>query len=111
MIEKFPPEYIDLVINMRSMMKMPLAVLDYYYFHHIHRTVKIDGLFACFNRYHKNSFGEDIIMKKYPYDEFWVIIISQASIYQNHIHDLILRRQKEKDNFPVADRSKSLPPF
>ena len=110
MIERFPPEYIDLVINMRSMMEMPLAVLDYY-FHHIHRTVKSDGLFACFNRYHKNSFGEDIIIKKYPYDEFWSIIISQASIYQNHIHDLILRRQKEKDNFPVADRLKSLPPF
>jgi len=80
MIERLPSEYIDLVINMRSMMEMPLAVIDYY-FHHIHRTVKIDGLFACFNRYHKNTFGEDIIMKKYPYDEFWSIIISQSSIY------------------------------
>ena len=65
MIERLPSEYIDLVINMRSIMEMPLAVIDYY-FHHTHRTVKIDGLFACFNRYYKNTFGEEITMKKYP---------------------------------------------
>ena len=80
MIERLPSKYIDLVINMRSMMEMPLAVIDYY-FHHIHRTVKSDGLFASFNRYHKSSSGENIITKKHPYDEFWSIIISQSSIY------------------------------
>ena len=110
MIERLPPEYADLVINMRSMMEMSLSVIDYY-FHHIHRITKVNGLFACFNRYHKNSFGEDIIMKKYPYDEFWSIILSQSSIYQNHIHELILKREDKKNSFPVSERLKSLPPF
>ena len=80
MIERLPSGYIGLVINMRSMMEMALAVIDYY-FHHIHKTVKSDGLFACFNRYDKSSSEGNIIMKKYPYDEFWSIIISQSSIY------------------------------
>jgi len=110
MIEKLPSNYTNLVINMRSMMEMSLSVIDYY-FHHIHRITKVNGLFACFNRYHKNSFGEDIIMKKYPYDEFWSIILSQSSIYQNHIHELILKREDKKNSFPVSERLKSLPPF
>ena len=108
--EKLPSNYIDLVINMRSMMEMPSIIIKYY-FDNIHRTIKKNGLFACYNRYIKSSSGEKIILKNYPFDQFWSIVISQTSIYQNHIHDLILKRQTEKDDFPIADRLKSLPPF
>ena len=85
MIDQVPDKFIDLVINMRSMMEMSLNIIDFY-FTHIHRTVKTGGLFACFNRYHKKSFSEeDIVLKDYPFDEFWTPVISQTSIFQNHI--------------------------
>jgi len=107
MIDHVPDKFIDLVINMRSMMEMPLNIIDFY-FTHIQRTVKINGLFACFNRYHKPP---DVALKNYPFDEFWTPVISQTSIIQNHIHDLILRRQEKESDFHVRDILKSLPPF
>ena len=111
MIDQVPDKFIDVIINMRSMMEMSLKIIDFY-FTHIHRIVKIDGLLACFNRYHKKSFSEeDIILKDYPFDEFWVPILSQSSVIQNHIHDLILKRQEKKTDFHIRDILKSLPPF
>lgn len=108
--DKIPPNYIDLIINMRSMMEMTSPIIKYY-FDNIHRTIKNRGLFACFNRYIKKTSGEDIILKNYPFDKFWSIVISQTSMFQNHIHDLILKRQTVKEIFPIAERLKSLPPF
>ena len=108
--ERLPSNYIDLIINMRSMMEMSSTIIKYY-FDNIHRAIKNNGLFVCFNRYIKESSGEKIILKNYPFDKFWSIVISQTSIFQNHIHDLILKRKTEKDDFPIADRLKSLPPF
>ena len=111
MIDQVPDKFIDLVINMRSMMEMSLNIIDFY-FTHIHRTVKTGGLLACFNRYHKKSFSEeDIVLKDYPFDEFWTPVISQTSIIQNHIHDLILKRQEKQSDFHIQDILKSLPPF
>ena len=84
----------------------------YFYFTHIQRTVKSNGLFACFNRYHKKSNSdEDIVLKDYPFDEFWKPIISQTSIVQNHIHDLIIKRQTGKSDFHIQDMLRSVPPF
>ena len=108
--ERLPSNYIDLIINMRSMMEMSSTIIKYY-FDNIHRAIKNNGLFVCFNRYIKESSGEKIILKNYPFDKFWSIVISQTSIFQNHLHDLILKRKTEKDDFPIADRLKSLPPF
>ena len=111
MIDQVPDKFIDLVINMRSMMEMSLNIIAFY-FTHIHRTVKSNGLFACFNRYHKKSHSEeDIVLKDYPFDEFWTPVISQTSILQNHIHDLILKRQEKQSDFHIQDILKSLPPF
>ena len=111
MIDQVPDKFIDLVINTRSMMEMSLGTIDFY-FKHIHRTVKIGGLFACFNRYQKKSFSEEnIVLKNYPFDEFWAPIISQTSVIQNHIHELILRRQDKKSDFHIGDILKSIPPF
>ena len=108
--ERLPSNYIDLIINMRSMMEMSPTIIKFY-FDNIHRTIKNNGLFVCFNRYMKQSSGEKIILKNYPFDKFWSIGISQTSIYQNHIHDLILRRKTGKDDFSITDRLKSLHHF
>ncbi len=92
-------------------MEMSLEIIEFY-FNHIHRTTKHNGIFACFNRYHKKSHSEeDIIMKNYPFDEYWMPVISQTSLYQNHIHDLILKRNEKKAEFHIKDILKSLPPF
>jgi len=69
-----------------------------------------EGLFACFNRYFKNSSGENIILKNYPFDDNWSIEISQTSAFQNHIHDFILRRNY-KEEFKISEKLKSLPPY
>ena len=81
-----------------------------FYFDTIHRSLKEKGLFACFNRYLKNSSGENIILKNYPFDDNWSIEISQTSAFQNHIHDLILRRNY-KEEFKISEKLKSLPPY
>ena len=91
-------------------MEMKLSIIDYY-FSHIHRITKVGGIFANFNRYHKNSSGENIIMKNYPYDDFWSIVVSQQSMYQSHIHDLVLLREMGENMFPVSNSLESLPPF
>ncbi len=109
MIDKIPDKYIDLIINMRSMMEMSSPIIDFYFIH-IHRIVKENGLFGCFNRYQKTYEDGDIIMKNYPFDEYWVPVLSQTSLYQGHIHDLILKRQDKKSDFHIRDILKSLPP-
>ena len=110
MIESMPENYVDVFINMRSMMEMNKNTIKYY-FDHIHRTMKDHGIFACFNRYEKNTADQPSVLKFYPYDDYWSIVISQASIFQGHIHDLILKRQAEKNKLPVSQTLKSLPPF
>ena len=109
MIDKVPDKYIDLIINMRSMMEMSLPIIDFY-FTHIHRVVKENGLFGCFNRYVKTYEDGDIKIKDYPFNEFWAPILSQTSLYQSHIHDLILQKQAKKSDFHIRDILKSLPP-
>ena len=106
---KLPNEFLDIVINVRSMMEMKVETIQFY-FDAIHRSLKEKGLFACFNRYIKNSSGEKIILKNYPFDEYWSIEISQNSAIQNHIHDLILRRNF-KEQFKITEKLKSLPPY
>ena len=50
-------------------------------------------------------------LKNYPFDDYWQIVISQTSTIQPNVHDLIVRRQAEKNNFPIAEALKSLPPL
>jgi len=69
-----PDKSIDMVINHRSMMEMNWHTINNY-FNHIHRITKIGGIFHCVNRFQKTSVGEDIRIKKYPFDEYWKILI------------------------------------
>jgi hypothetical protein len=109
-IKSMPKNYADVFINMRSMMEMDQETIKYY-FDHIQRTMKIQGIFACFNRYFKNNSDKPSILKYYPFDKRWSILLSQSSILQPHIHDLILRRDVEENPLPVSQALKSLPPF
>lgn len=110
MISTLPKNSVDVTINTRSMMEMNNNTIKYY-FDHIHLTMKEHGILACFNRYEKNTAGEVSRIKHYPYDDYWSILLSQTSIMQEHIHELILGRLIEKNKFPVAEVLKSLQPF
>ena len=55
--------------------------------------------------------GEISTLKLYPYDDYWSILISQSSILQNNIHDLITKREDVKMDLTVSEALKSLPPF
>ncbi|MBF0383275.1 MAG: putative sugar O-methyltransferase [Magnetococcales bacterium] len=110
MISHIPDVSVDLVINMRSMMEMTNSVISFY-FKEIQRITMVGGLFTCFNRYYKTTAGEPVLLKHYPFDDYWKIILSQSSIIQSGIHDLIVQRQFRKNFFPIRETLKSLPPI
>lgn len=105
-IKKIPSNYINLIINVRSMMEMTTTMLDFY-FKHIQRIVLEEGIFVCINRYIKGN----IILKEYPFDIYWKILLSQTSHIQNHIHQLILQRQKSKNSISISETLKNYPPL
>ena len=45
-------EKVDLFINIRSFMEMPKSQIKTY-FDCVHRSLRLNGIFACFNRYSK----------------------------------------------------------
>lgn len=97
---------VDLALNIRSMMEMTGDAITSY-FNALHRTVRPGGLFLCINRYDKAG----IRLKDYPFDGRWRIRLSQASIGQAHIHELLVERTVSEQPFPVATALQSLPPF
>jgi len=97
---------VDLVTNVRSMMEMTRPVIEGY-FAEIQRVVRNGGLFACMNRYFKGN--EETRFKLYPFDENWQMILSQASVVQPHIHELIVKRTEEPQHFSIASALESLP--
>jgi SAM-dependent methyltransferase len=105
LIEEMPHESVDLAINIRSMMEMTPETVGYY-FDNLHRAVRIGGVFACANRYQKIS-----IIKEYPFDDYWRILLSQTSNLQGHIHELIVERTSRPQPFSVRTAMKSLAPF
>tara|TARA_Y100001968_G_scaffold291987_1_gene296822 strand:+ start:606 stop:1739 length:1134 start_codon:yes stop_codon:yes gene_type:complete len=108
-INLLPDNSVDLFINMRSMMEMNEDTIGFY-FDNIQRSIKENGLFACFNRYYKTTSDKPSILKNYPFDEYWSIVISQTSRMQNHIHDLIINRTKDKSRIPISETLNSLLP-
>ena len=102
-IEAIPNKLIDLIINIRSMMEMTKKTIAFY-FKQINRIISDDGNFVCINRYQKN----DISLKEYPFDLYWKVILSQKSNIQNHIHQLILQRQNNKNSISIKSLLKNL---
>lgn len=91
-LESITPGIIDYTINIRSMMEMRLATINWY-FAHIQRLSKVDGLFYCVNRYHKKIGDEDITLADYPFDPCWDFLFSAPTPMQSHIHQLLARRR------------------
>ncbi len=107
-IEKYdfiiiPPWYkladdvrVDLFINTRSMMEMNFNVIKRY-FKIIQHHISEGGYFFNINRYCKNSVGYPIKFSKYPYDNYWEVIVSKPSWWQEEsIHEIITRRIAHK---------------
>ena len=105
LIQEMPDGTVDLVVNARSMMEMTPEIIDFY-FYQIQRAVPVGGLFANYNRYMKLT-----AFKNYPYDDRWRTIVSQTSILQPLLHELIVERTKTPQAFPVKEALKSLMPF
>lgn len=106
LIDRLQPKSLDLVVNQRSMMEMnPIVVA--FYFEHLQRALKEDGLFACANRYEKGD--QHLRFKNYPFDRNWRMLLSQSSRLQPHIHEIIVQRTQEPQSFPVSDALCSLP--
>ena len=105
LIQEMQNDTVDLVVNARSMMEMTPEIIDFY-FSQIQRAVPVGGLFANYNRYMKLT-----AFKNYPYDDRWRTIVSQTSILQPLLHELIVERTKTPQAFPVKEALKSLMPF
>lgn len=95
---QLPKDSVDAFINIRSMMEMNRANLDFY-FQMIQNSLKVDGIFACFNRYQKLVGEIENKFIEYPFDDDWKTLLSQHSIFQPHIHQLILKRLKKNSGF------------
>ena len=91
MINKFSKNSIDGFINVRSMMEMNYNTIDFY-FQEIQKLIKKNGLFACFNRFHKKIGIEIISFEKYPFDNLWKIVLSEKSLIQPDVNMLIVKR-------------------
>ncbi len=81
----------DLFINTRSFMEMNRDVIADY-FHLIQRSLKTDGLFYNVNRYFKDTVGEPIRFRDYPYDNLWKVQFSRPSFFQPHVHEMMTVR-------------------
>ena len=92
--QQLPKNLVDVFVNIRSMMEMNKENIDFY-FDSIQTSLKVGGIFACFNRYQKEvgNFINKFI--NYPFDNDWKSLMSQSSVFQPHIHQLILKRMKK----------------
>jgi hypothetical protein len=86
-IGSLPAETVDLFINMDSMMEMEYRTIQTY-FDAIHCALKPGGAFYNSNRYHKPDVGENIEIKRYPYDDRWYFTLSETKWRQPHLHVL-----------------------
>lgn len=91
----FLEQKVDLFINIRSFMEMPKSQIKTY-FDCVHRSLRLNGIFACFNRYSKamKVHGKEFnnYFREYPFDNNWSEIFSKSSPIQPSIHLLLVKR-------------------
>jgi putative sugar O-methyltransferase len=109
-LEEFPDDFMDAVVNARSMQEMVPAVIDHY-FGLIHRKTRVGGVFYCVNRYYKSEVGVPIRFKDLPYDNRWEIAVSPPSWSQPRIHELMTRRTAASTSISVSETLVHLPPY
>jgi len=93
--DPLPEINIDVFINTRSMMEMDYPTIKKY-FEYINKNIKNDGIFFCSNRYYKDTVGYPVELHKYPFDDNWMVLYSEKSWRQDHIHCLILKRVSQE---------------
>lgn len=77
------------------------------YFNLIHQLLKPGDVFYNVNRYSKDTVGEAIRFKDYPYDDRWAVEFSNPSFFQPHVHELMTRRTDRPGN--IAHTLRTLP--
>jgi len=108
-IADVPPATADAIVNTRSMMEMDPETIQFY-FDHIQRICREDGLFYCVNRYYKDTVGQAIRIKDYPFDDRWIARLSQPAWDQPWIHELAVIRTPWPVAYPVSSLLDKLPP-
>ncbi len=101
--KQLPKDFVDIFVNIRSMMEMSKENLDFY-FDFIQTSLKLGGIFSCFNRYQKRVGSFENKFMYYPFDNDWETLMSQPSLFQPHIHQLILKRMKENSGSNFKER-------
>jgi hypothetical protein len=92
------------------MMEMNWKTINYY-FDHIHRTIRDDGIFYCVNRYEKKTSGESIKIREYPFDSRWGILLAQPSWGAPTIFEMLLARTETANKYPISKAMRSLGPW
>jgi hypothetical protein len=59
----------------------------------------------------KETSGDAVMIKKYPFDGRWRLLLSQEVWAQPHIHELFLHRESKAQSCTVTEMLKSLPPW
>ena len=83
---------IDCFINSHSFQEMDKNVVNDY-FNFIHKTIAINGIFYCLNKYSKKINKIDIKISEYPYDEKWKVISSNEGWQQANMHEIVTVRE------------------
>ena len=68
----------------------------------------MEGTFSCFNRYVKRVGNFENRLDLYPFDDDWQILMSQASVFQPHIHQFILQRKENNSGFNFRQKLKDV---
>ena len=88
---------IDCFINSHSFQEMDKDVVNDY-FNFIQKTIAINGIFYCLNKYSKLINKIDIKISEYPYDSNWKVLKSNAGWQQPNMHEIITVRESVKSN-------------
>ena len=88
---------IDLFINTRSFMEMNLTTVNKY-FNLIQSNINSGGSLLNINRYHKSTSDEDNMIANYPYDDNWIITLSQKAFLQDWMHLLLTKRASQPNS-------------
>lgn len=102
-VQQLPRGLVDVFVNIRSMMEMSKENLDFY-FDSIQTSLKLGGIFSCFNRYQKRVGSFENKFMFYPFDNDWETLMSQPSLFQPHIHQLTLKRMKKNSGSNFKER-------
>ena len=109
MVQFLPDRSIDIIINTRSFQEMNVDQIKLY-FDHIHR-LSIPGhtLFYNVNRYHKHHKNDRVLLKRYPYDPNWQVMMSKQALGQPALGEIMTLRLGREYTGNVEEVLSTLP--